>query len=218
MKRHKKAFTLIEWLIVITLLMIAAVAISISIQSAVKDQRFRTEARLVVDVLQLAQDLMLLLNVDGVVRFEENPQEKTIDVIYEPVDLIKETWLPLVNRSRLILHTIDNVNLKLEEQIDPRIWGKQIVFFSGGSVMTQGTLTLSAGDYRQTIILLGYPSPFRTGNRPSEWDRQRDLEDLLTRGIMQEFPETDPLRQQQQTPSEQPVEEVEQQEESEFDL
>ena len=69
--------TLLESLIVISILAIAAGVIGFSVNRALREQHFKTEVELVVDYLRLAQNLMLIMNADVHVIFKAAESEKS---------------------------------------------------------------------------------------------------------------------------------------------
>ena len=65
-------FTLLEILLVLSLIALIAGLVGISVHKMYISQRFRNEVSLVVDQLRLAQDMMLILDTDVHVIFSED--------------------------------------------------------------------------------------------------------------------------------------------------
>jgi type II secretory pathway pseudopilin PulG len=156
-----------ELLVTIAVLAIIAGAATIGIVRAAFEQRFRSEAAVVVDQLRLAQDLMLILNTDVHVKFGPSKEKDSIEfwltVERELPESIKREFV----EKKQLLKTIKGVFFhdQLEEsavkdQLD-------IKFQSKGIVMSRGVMRLATSDQEnppdnvlQTYICLaGYPRP-----------------------------------------------------------
>ena len=150
-RRHY--FTLIELLIVISILSIMASVVGFNVYRAFQDQRFRTEVGLIVDELRLAQDLMLILDTDVHVKFA--PAETGIKYWIEVEHGVSKEWKPFLLRSHRDLRAIEILSFT-EESVEGVI---DIRFMSGGSVMSRGILRLASNMGKKAICLHGYPHP-----------------------------------------------------------
>ena len=63
----KRAYSLIEILVAISLILLVTAGVGISINKAIQQQRFNTTKKSVVNMLQLAQYLAKLTNADATV-------------------------------------------------------------------------------------------------------------------------------------------------------
>ena len=73
MNFKRRYITFVEMMIVLTVMILTLGLIGLNINRLVVEQRFKSEAALVVDQLRLAQDLMLILNTDAIVKFRKEP-------------------------------------------------------------------------------------------------------------------------------------------------
>jgi prepilin-type N-terminal cleavage/methylation domain-containing protein len=153
--RNKSPFTLIEMLIVLTLIASALGALSLQISKALKGERFERGVEQVIAKLTLAQELMLDFHTDVHLTLT---QEKGGVVCTLKTDL------------RLPDHLERAINLynKIEgiEQMcfDNRAKAIIALYYDGATGVTpQGTLTLVAPRKGESIILKGYPAQIRRG-------------------------------------------------------
>jgi type II secretory pathway pseudopilin PulG len=164
MSVSRRCVTLLEILIVIAILALVGGLVSIGINRAISEQRFRTEVGLVVDQLRLAQDLMLILGTDVRVIFAAEKGDKNAEGIRFWLEL--ETKLsPELERELLRKHSplksIKGVFFK--DDTEP---GKiNVRFQSRGAVMSSGLMRLATTDMnpppesalKSYICLSGYP-------------------------------------------------------------
>ena len=133
----------------ITLLSFITGILSVSISSVVQKQRFQTDASIVLDKLRLAQDLMLLTNADVTVTLTSQENGTSLDFKIDS-PLTKEFRNYLEKNSKL---SIDSI--AFDTQKSPIT----LEFLSGGSLMSQGVLTLSSSSNKRFICLKGFPHP-----------------------------------------------------------
>ncbi len=201
-KYQKRFLTLVEMLIVITILVLFTGVIGINIGRALHEQKFDTEVDLIVERLRLAQSLMLISNKDVSIRIKQT--KAGIDLSMEIEGDIPKGWQFMVDRSHIELKTIHTFDF--EDQLNyPIVQGQlDILFFSGGAVMSQGVIRLSTlekydtpGAIRAAIPLFGYPHPI---NRVSEEgklievenkDKQADV--AITNNTMEEIKQYEEL-------------------------
>lgn len=215
MKVRRCYITLMELMIVITILIMLTGVVGINIRRALQQQRFRTEVDLMVDTLRLAQDLMLILGADVSLRMW-GERQKGIQYRLDVEGDIPEAWEPVIKRSHRRLREIHFVDFADGESVEGRI---DIRFFSGGSVMSRGVLRLSThenpkdpGALKRVVFLRGYPHPIVSipeGEELLELEDEEDDEFInrLTTYTTQEILEDEPPKE---TP--QPEEEPEKQE------
>lgn len=166
-KVRRLHITLVEILIVITILSLVAGVIGININRALMTQRFRTEVDLMVDTLRLSQDLMLILDTDVHLKVKAREDKKAIEYWLEVEGGVPKVWEPVIGRSRRTLDVTHMVNF-VEQQPFPIPEGDQldIRFQSGGSMMSKGVFRMSTheepyvlGSLTRAICLRGYPHP-----------------------------------------------------------
>lgn len=197
-KTKRRFVTLVELLLVITVLLMVAGLVAINIRRAFFEQRFRTEVSAVVDTLRLAQDLMLLLNSDVHVLFAGDPKggiKFWIDV-EKP---LSGTWEKELKRKRPNLTAIHAVemddrtsDIKVKDQLD-------IKFLSGGSIMSKGVLSLYSdenkdreGVLKSFICLPGYPQPIQSSTLETKLEdcmspKEAEEVEQLTRDMLSEI-------------------------------
>lgn len=167
-KSRRRFITLIEFLLVIALLMVVAGLVGLNIRRAFVEQSFRSEVSSVVDTLRLAQDLMLILNSDVHMLFQDDPV-RGIRYWIEVEKPLPSNWDRELKRKRPLLKQVHLVEMddkvsviEVQDKLD-------IKFLSGGSVMSKGVLSLYSDDNKNregvlvsSICLKGIPSPIRS--------------------------------------------------------
>ena len=168
-------FTLIELLIVLTIIALIAGVVGINIQKALRDQRFKSEVAAFVDRLRLAQDMMLIVDADVHFKIEANDTEKVIKYWIETDKPFSTTFDPFIKKV-CCLKTTHHVSHALGKDgiID-------LKFLSKGSVMSYGNIQLFSGIKNDptsllaaNIMLNGYPSPIFSTERKQN-DETNDL-------------------------------------------
>lgn len=156
-KRRLGAFTLLELLIVLTLIAVVAGLTGIKTVQVLQEQRFLGEAEQVLSQLQLAEDLMLIMDTDVIFTLT---QER--DGVQYSLDVEK----PLAGLSQRLVKEDSHISLKAIEkyQFEPSpLESKLDLVFTLGS-MTRGVLTLypfGKQDLSYRIVLHGYPRPLK---------------------------------------------------------
>jgi type II secretory pathway pseudopilin PulG len=167
LRTKKKAdFTLIEILIVMTLLLVVGGVVTVNIRKAIVEQKYRTEVELVVDTLRLAQDLMLIAGLDLHLFMKQASNDQGIECWLEADGEIPKKWERMIAQSHRLLTAIRTASFK-EQRSFPITEGMlDLRFQSLGSMMSRGILKLSfyqnesmQGPLIRTICLSGYPHP-----------------------------------------------------------
>lgn len=157
----RRYITLVELLLVIILMIMMMSLVGVKVTQLFKEQRFNTEVSLVVDQLRLAQDLMLILDTDAHVRLVKDPQSGQIKYGIHVEKKMEPGWQKEIMRPKPELKAIKLIDFEdtltgvhAKDRID-------LIFMSGGSVMSQGVLLLSSADHKleRYICLPGYPRP-----------------------------------------------------------
>ena len=160
---RKPSITLIEILIVMTLLAVLGGVVGISTSRAIRQQQYAAGVAQMVDRLQLAQDIMLIAKGD--VRVHITQESNGVAAHLEVTQPLLPALQKLVDRSGIIpgigafawtepsSHTLESRDVWLE-------------FKSDGTRMTRGELRLTAGalndpgSNQNFILLPGRPEPF----------------------------------------------------------
>jgi prepilin-type N-terminal cleavage/methylation domain-containing protein len=156
----KRFFTLLELMIVLFILSMGMAVTGIKIKEAYEEQRLLSEVQQVANVLQTAQDFMLLLDADIEVRFSEDPASKQIVYWLEPKKALRPQWQRLIAQKQ-VLKSIKQASF--ERQTARSEKGIVLEFFSKGLAMSQGRLLLSNSEREgeeckaYQIELPGYP-------------------------------------------------------------
>lgn len=158
--------TLLEILIVISILTLVSGVIGVNVRRAFIEQRFRTEVDLMVDTLRLAQDLMLILDTNTRVFVKEAPGGKGIEYWLEVEEEIPQQWNSIIKHSRRLLKGTRFINFAEEGPFPPSEGELEMRFLSGGSLMSRGALRMSSHEkfdspeaFTRVICLEGYPHP-----------------------------------------------------------
>lgn len=170
---RKCYFTLLEVLVVLTIISLGAALTGVKINEMYHQQRFLSDTQLVLSQLTMAQDLMLIMDTDVKVNFERDAQTRGYFVWLDVEKPVKDSWARLVER-KLPLSSIHSITF------NDRTENPLTLKFTFGS-MSSGTLVLaedSSKNYQESdegkfkITLPGYPRPFE---RTVKDRRERDL-------------------------------------------
>jgi len=178
----RRCITLIEVMIVLGIIGMIAGLMSFNINRAMADQRFKTESGLVLDILRMAQNLMLILNEDIHVKFAQDKQSLKLMYWMEMSCSISKQWdkqLPLTPRFLSSIQRIDLLNGENSETTNEN--QLDLKFLSGGTVMSSGILRLSAasgGDNQRYICLKGVPNPISATTVPPSGFNCNSMQDL----------------------------------------
>jgi type II secretory pathway pseudopilin PulG len=199
--KHKRRFiTFIEVMIILTIILLSLGLIGANIQKLVEQQRFKTEVVIVLDQLRLAQDIMLILNADALVKFskDENGFKSKIEV----ENILSKGWQREINRDRPALTTIKFIEFAdngsdIKKQVPPF----DLNFLSGGSIMSQGVLRLATSEkgLEAFIFLPGYPYPIESVQNSKQnptglFQNSSDFFDKLTFNMRRDIEEKKQLK------------------------
>ncbi|MGA8164107.1 MAG: hypothetical protein WB791_03660 [Waddliaceae bacterium] len=197
---RRRCLTLIELLIVISILVLVGGVIGINTSKALKEQRFRTEVDLMVDALRLAQDVMLIGGTDVRLNIKNREQKKGIEYGLAVSDKMPKEWDRLINGSKKRLKAIHSAQFLEQGPFPPPEEGLEIRFFSEGSMMSKGVLRVSThekafvpGALNRAICLRGYPHAITSVPEENEqWvtceeEGEADFLNRLTKDTVQEI-------------------------------
>lgn len=186
--------TLLEMLVVLSLLASAVGVTAIHVNALLREARFSADHQKVVQHLAMAQDLMLILDADVTVHFQQVTNgshlmcwTKVEKPLTRPMAALVERKIPLKSIASCSFSDIEG---EREEDVISFSWGK----------MSRGIMTLIGHDAvheRAKIVLPGYPGPIgkSQASRIKEEEQGRS-EQLYPVGIYHK------LYDQSHTPSE----------------
>jgi len=172
--KRRRPFTLMEVMVVLAIIALITAAGTVSIGRLLSDQRFRSSVASVEELLQIAQDAMLLYGNDVDVIFRE--VDRGIEL--ELRSVLKQVKPPL---SRYFtnhhLPAIHGVAFEGEEE-ENREGEIELEFYGSGSTMSRGLLFLGNRERGpwSAIPLYGYPHRFLAGKRRELPFREREDE------------------------------------------
>jgi type II secretory pathway pseudopilin PulG len=186
----KRCFTLLEVLLVMGLVALVAGFAAINVRKAVREQEFLGDVSAVLDILRLAQQLMIILNTDVKVKFTNMPDNKGVNYSLDFEDQLNQGWRRELLRKRKPLKLL--LSFKSAEGKPSDNQGEIVLrFFSIGSVMSKGMLRLSSDTFERYICLPGYPHFFQSQTEPNRdldcnFGEQKAAEAQLTQLTIQE--------------------------------
>lgn len=151
-KRH--CFTLLELMIVLTIISFGVMLTGVKLKQLYHEQRLLSEAQQVLSHLAMAQDLMLIMDTDVQVKIAPDPESEMLQIWLEVEKPFKETWAHFVER-KVTLKAIRSLQFENSR-------GKEIdLRFSFGR-MSKGVLMIDEGEKHESRIeLAGFPRPLK---------------------------------------------------------
>lgn len=194
MPNRRLHVTLLELLLVLSLLALLAGVIGINMRRAFFEQRFRAEVSGLVSSLRLAQDLMLILDTDIHVFIEDDPK-KGLHSWIEAEKKLTDGWGRELERKRARFSAIHLVEMEDKISENSAQTNKiDIKFLSGGAVMSKGILNAFSSRNKNdetslvsSICLPGYPKPIVSSNEECGFAKEADVEEQLTQDMLNEI-------------------------------
>lgn len=156
--KSKRYITLLELLIVFSLLSIAAGAIAYNIRGFFRSQSSYAEMDRFVEQLRNAQNAMMLLNIDSEIKITSEPSG--INVEWVPKSPLSQMASRLF-KPQETYHYITEVvfqdafkDLVLKDSFS-------LSFLSKGFLMNRGVLKVQADKEVRYLLMPGYPWPFQ---------------------------------------------------------
>lgn len=157
---RRRAYSLLEILIVLSVVAIIGSTIAINAYRALEQQRFYSSVEGLADRIRLAQDLMLIMHRDCRVELRPTPEGLYTQVLtegklpYGAAELAREVILKGISSMRFSNDRIQTNN------------GVTLEFLSNGSVMSYGEIQLQsvsgfAEGFKAQISLKGSPAPIQ---------------------------------------------------------
>jgi hypothetical protein len=139
-KAKRRQLTLIEVLIVLSIVVMLGGVFAFNIRGPLEDQYFKNDVQKVVERLRLSHQLMLLGPADVELAFNERTMTFKSDDKLDP-------RINMMVKKEVILKNIDSITLNGHPN-------PTFLFKSQGSVVTHGTLILKAfnGDTRRIVL------------------------------------------------------------------
>ncbi len=146
-----------EILIVMVILVMIVGVVGFNLFELTRQERFRTGTGFLVDRLQLAQDIMIILEVDVAVVLEQKPGALSLRLQVDTSQLKNNTLLQKVV-DPVNIPGIDNFSFTDARGVS-QTDQVTLLFKSRGTNMSRGNLMLTAGtpDLTRYIFLAGYP-------------------------------------------------------------
>jgi type II secretory pathway pseudopilin PulG len=200
---RKYYITLVEVLLVVTLLIMMSGLVAVNIRSLMHEQRFESEVSLIIDELRLAQDLLLILRQDTGLVFQPASDNGGLSCTLTMDKNLPNDWSRVINKKRPPLKAIKKISFQnkvVSTESKERI---ELKFQSGGSIMSQGILTFSSSENPRdeqalirSICLPGYPSSLINIKGPIEKNAcpphgEIEYNDKLTFMMMREIGDRD---------------------------
>lgn len=201
MSIRRRYLTLIEIMIVMTILALVSGVVGINIFRAVKEQRFRTETDLITDSLRLAQNLMLIMDADVHLKLKAAPDHQGIQYWMEVEGGVPKKWEPLIPLKPKTLKEIHGIFFLDLQPFLITAGEVDVRFQSGGAMMSKGLFRMSTHEEEQApgalvrvVCLKGYPYPIQgvsEENRSVSCEVEEDVEfnNRLTHYTIQEIQE-----------------------------
>lgn len=181
-KKLIRYFTLVEILIALALIIIAAGVVGFQSKRWVEEQQALTQMERLVDLIALGQEAMLFSHIDVVVQLAV--QEGVLTAQLQPKSSLDASMKALLVDRPLQLPSL---NISFEDGISKDIMGPpfELSFLSQGFVMNRGLLRLKGGGAERTVVFIGYPAPFFLQNKAVSFPHREYLTDLLERAAAQ---------------------------------
>lgn len=159
MKRVQRlSFTLLEMLVVLCLLTLGLSLTAIKIKAVYEEQRFLSEVGQIVNHLRMAQDLMVIMDINTEVRFNRDPETRAT---YYQLKMDRPWKSRLFSKEEK--HVLSAIHrIEFNGEIANGSHEIVIKFYSKGLAMDSGKLILSAQEQKDhdrdyQICLAGYP-------------------------------------------------------------
>lgn len=171
-KLIKRSITLIELMVVITLITIVLGAVAISIPKALKRGKFERSVEAIIAKITLAQELMLDFHTDVTLTFKQ--QESALACHLETACPLKSHIEKECNRISL-LQGIEQVTFN--GIICPEI----TLHFEGSlGISPKGVLAFTCNEHAVKLPLKGYPTGIKRGEYEIQTDQADYPEEILS--------------------------------------
>ena len=188
--KHRFYLSLIEIFIVLSLLALVAGSVGFNGLKLVQKEKFRSGVHRIVEQLQVAQDIMLILDTDVRIEFEN---VESVNKSSSPGILVTfHSEASLSDSFKKITYPLETdlvESVQFETDFGEVLDDFSIKFYSGGSKMSRGVLSLKAKGEEMTryIHLGGYPHPISSTSEERIEEREElSSYDLYPREVLEE--------------------------------
>lgn len=150
-------YSLLEVMLVLGLLTSLAGVIGVNVRALITEQKTLDECTKVLNILNIAQELMMILDIDSEVRFKRVNETYICTLI--PKSALSVEAEHLIPKNPLRLKEIKGIffedafqNLILKDDF-------VLTFFSKGFMMNHGNLVFKANALTRVIPFIGHPTP-----------------------------------------------------------
>lgn len=161
LKLNKRTFfSLIEISITLIILSVASVLTLSAVREFYKEQQFLLEVKQFVNKLEIAQDLMLLMDGDVHVILQKNPSTQCLECKLECEQPLKQSLRKFLNKP-LTFSAIRSFTFEgnIEQSLDLNF---TLGRMSKGTLLLCAEPTLSTNTHKvRRIDFLGYPTPWK---------------------------------------------------------
>jgi hypothetical protein len=170
-------------MIIVAILAAAGGAAAFNIRKFYLQQQVLDDINRVVNVLNTASELMMIVNLDTEVRFSES--EGKIEVTIAPQSSVQPNIYPLLKDNPVTLTHLDGVLFKdgvQQTMLKPPF---TLTFESKGFLMNRGILQLQGRGTERYLIFRGYPTPFSPLSGSAEYQEEgfRDMVEKMSEQI-----------------------------------
>jgi hypothetical protein len=162
---RRSFFTFLELLVVMALLITITGVVAVSVNSLVKEQRFKSGIQAINEKLLFAQQLMIIQKSDIQLRFHRDPKKKDVLIVdVNSSKALSKITLQLLSKTREIQGI---ASFAFIDANGKQIQGPFFIDFNSSShKLTRGTLIFSAearleeeSSLKTTLFLPGYITP-----------------------------------------------------------
>lgn len=153
---QRRYITLIEMMIVMSLLVILMGVTSLSIYQAIIEERYRAGVSQVVSRLQMAQDIMLIIRSDVIVHLEQQPGGLLCRLE------VSRPLAPLLQRIVDRTGIIAGISSFTWTAVDGQVVTNQNValnFKANGVQLSRGELKISNANLNSFVLVSGFAEP-----------------------------------------------------------
>lgn len=152
-------------------ILVAVMAVvGVNATKMMQKERFRSSTTLIADKLKFAQDLMLILQTDVSIKFEQTEKGNWLCKFTTAKSLNKA--LKRIANDNIAINGIDKIVFEEAETHLKKESPIEITFYAGGAAMAHGSLKLygGKGTLEEQIYLPGYPAPIAKGPKDKDFN------------------------------------------------
>lgn len=154
----RRYITLLEILIIFAIVAAAGGAAAFNIRKFYQQQQALDDINKVINVLNTASELMMLVNLDSEVRFSK--VDGVLQARIAPQSGVSTIVQPLVKEGPISLPHLGEIVFKDGVQQTTLTPPFSLTFKSKGFLMNRGILQLQGKNTERYVVFRGYPTPF----------------------------------------------------------